>query len=74
MIDDNEKYGFSKTAEGNENISDFMAKIVYFYYLAMMGWSTLRAYTNKLECENKKLKKLAKISTKTSKKKKKSRA
>lgn len=74
MIDAKEKYGFSNDAEGNENISDFMAKTVYFYYLAMIGWSTLRAYANKLECENKKLKKLAKIPTKTSKKKKKSSA
>ena len=74
MIDAKEKYGFSNNAEGNENISDFMAKTVYFYYLAMIGWSTLRAYANKLECENKKLKKSAKIPPKTSKKKKKSGA
>lgn len=72
MIDAKEKYGFSKNTEGNENISDFMAKTVYFYYLAMIGWSALRVYTEKLQDENKKLKKLAKISPKTSKKKKKS--
>lgn len=72
MIDAKEKYGFSNNTEGNENISDFMVKTVYFYYLAMIGWSTLRAYTDKLQDENMKLKKLAKIPPKTSKKKQKS--
>lgn len=72
MLDAKEKYGFSNNVEGNENISDFMVKTVYFYYLAMIGWSTLRAYTDKLQDENKKLKKLSKTSSKISKKKKKS--
>lgn len=74
MIDAKEKYGFSNNTEGNENIPDFMVKTVYFYYLAMIGWSTLRAYTEKIQDENKKLKKLAKTKPKTSKKKKKPRA
>jgi len=38
MLDAKEKYGFSDSEKGNESISDFMVKTVYFYYLAMIGW------------------------------------
>ena len=57
MKDATEKYGFSNEKEGDSNISLFMARLTYFYYLAMFGWKSLRAYTEKLAEENQKLKK-----------------
>lgn len=67
MIDVKEKYGFSNKPAEKEDISIFMVKTVYFYYLAMIGWFTLRAYTDKLREENKELRKSP---SKTRKKKK----
>lgn len=56
MIDVKEKYGFSKEQENKDDVSTFMVKLTYFYYLAMFCWKSLQAYTEKLE-EREKLKK-----------------
>ena len=54
MTESLEKYGFSNETTDNKDISIFMAKTIYFYYLAMFGWSSLRNYTGKLREEHEK--------------------
>ncbi|KAF6247128.1 hypothetical protein C6990_05455 [Nitrosopumilus sp. b3] len=71
MKDITEKYGFSNESEKDPDISLFMVKLTYFYYLAMFCWKSLRAYTERLAEEHQKLKKSKRKTTAKKKAKKK---
>lgn len=68
MLESQEKYGFANDTTGDKDLSLFMAKTTYFYYLAMFGWTSLRNYTDKLRKEHEELKKQSKPKRTKSKK------